>query len=271
MMPPPPDALTIRPGTFLSVRIDQPLSSDRSQAGDVFSATLVKPVVVDGVVVAYPGQTVEGQVTEAQKAGRAGGNASRLGIQLTSLSLADGTQAPVHSQLIARSGGSNAGRDVGVIAGTTATGATIGAIANGGYGAGIGAAIGAAAGTVGVLLTRGQPTIVPAESVLTFRVDAPVTVVTARAPQAFRYVEPADYDRPPAPLQPPQVAQPRPSMCGPYGCAAPYYGAPYWGPSVYWGAYWGPRVWVGPGFYRGYYRGGYHRGGYYRAYRGYHH
>ena len=270
MLPPPADNLVIRPGTYVTVRIDQALSSDHSQPGDAFSATLVKPIVVDGVVVAYPGQTVEGQVMEAQKAGRAGGNVSRLVIQLTALSVADGTQVPVHSQLIARSGGSTAPRDFGVIAGTTATGAAIGAMADGGFGAGIGAAVGAAAGTVGVLLTRGQPTIVYPETVLTFRVDAPVNVSTARSPQAFRYVEPADYDRPPASLQPQaQVApQPRPAACGQYGCPPPYYPsypyywgapAPYWGPTVYFGAaYWGPRVWVGPAYYHGYYRGYHH-------------
>ena len=47
-----PPQLTIKPGTFVTVRIDQPLSSDRNQQGDTFSATLARPVVVDGVVVA---------------------------------------------------------------------------------------------------------------------------------------------------------------------------------------------------------------------------
>src|SRR5262249_22996547 len=50
--------LILRPGTYISVRVDQPLSSDHNQQGDSFSATLVKPVVVDGIVVADRGQTV---------------------------------------------------------------------------------------------------------------------------------------------------------------------------------------------------------------------
>ena len=77
--PPPaiPAQLTIKPGTYVTVRINQPLSSDRNQAGDAFSATLVRPIVVDGVVVADRGQTLGGKVTEAKKAGRVEGT-SRL-------------------------------------------------------------------------------------------------------------------------------------------------------------------------------------------------
>src|SRR5579871_4124421 len=61
---PVPPSLTIKPGTYVTVRINQPLSSDRNQAGDAFSATLVKPVVVDGYVVAQTGQTLGGHVVE---------------------------------------------------------------------------------------------------------------------------------------------------------------------------------------------------------------
>src|SRR5690242_15704802 len=72
-----PPQLTIRQGTYVTVRINQPLSSDRNHPGDAFSATLAKPLVVDGVVVAERGQTIGGRVAEAQKAGRAQG-VSRL-------------------------------------------------------------------------------------------------------------------------------------------------------------------------------------------------
>src|SRR5579872_2126881 len=53
-----PPRLVIKPGTYLTVRVNQPLSSDHNQAGDAFSATLLRPVVVDGIVVAQSGQTV---------------------------------------------------------------------------------------------------------------------------------------------------------------------------------------------------------------------
>src|SRR5271163_3815247 len=97
--PPVPAHLTMKPGTYVTVRINQPLSSDKNQTGDAFTATLSRPVVVDGVVVAGPGQVVAGRVSEAQKAGHGQGN-SRLGLQLTSLTLVDGQQVPIQSGLV---------------------------------------------------------------------------------------------------------------------------------------------------------------------------
>src|SRR5712692_8218909 len=124
-----PPQLTIRPGTYVTVRVNQPLSSDRNQPGDAFSATLVRPIVVDGVVVAERGQTLGGRVAEARKAGRVEG-VSRLGVQLTELTLVDGQQVPIQCGLISRSGPTSVGRDAGAIAGTTAVGAAAGAAAD---------------------------------------------------------------------------------------------------------------------------------------------
>ena len=258
-----PPRLTIKPGTYLTVHINQPLSSDRNQPGDAFAASLARPLVVDGIVVAQAGEMVGGRVVEAQKAGRVSG-VSRLKLQLTDLTLVDGQQLPVQSQMVTRSGPTSEGRDAGAIAGTTALGAAVGASADWGRGAAIGAGAGAAAGIIGVLLTRGAPTVVYPESVLTFRIEAPVIVATDRAPQAFRYVEPGDYDR--ANQQVAQQGPPRlgvpgppppPAYYGPYGYG-PYgypYGGPYYGYGYpYYGSF---GVFIGPRFYRGgfYYRG----------------
>jgi len=259
---PVPSQLTIKAGTFITVRLDQALSSDKSHVGDSFTASLVRPIVVDGVVAAQPGQTIGGRVTNAEKAGRVQG-VSQLGIQLTDLTLADGQQVPIQSQFLNSTAGTSRGRDAGAIGGTTALGATIGAVADGGYGAGLGAAAGAAASTIGVLLTRGHATVIDQESILTFRIVAPVTFSTDRASQAFRYVEPEDYRQTYTAQQPAPPAL-QPSYCGPYGCppppvyGSPYYG-PYYGPSFY--PYnWGPQFSLiyGRSFYGGrpyYYHG----------------
>ena len=136
-----------------------------------------------------------GRVAEAKKAGRVEGT-SRLALQLTGLTLVDGTQANIQSQMVQRNGQTSVGNDVGAVAATTAMGAAIGAAADWGRGAAIGAGAGAAAGLVGVLLTRGRPTVVYPETLLTFRLESPVNVDLTRAPQAFRYVGPDDFDRP---------------------------------------------------------------------------
>jgi hypothetical protein len=168
--------------------------------------------------------------------------------------LVDGQQLPIQCQLISRKGPTSVGQDAGVIAGTTGLGAAIGAAAGWGKGAAIGAGAGAAAGIIGVLVTRGHPSIITPEQVLTFRLEAPLTIYTTLAPQAFRYVQPNEYDHP-------YYNQPGP---GPYASAAPppapYYAYPYpypyyysyfWGPSF--GFYWGPGYWWGGRWYRGYY------------------
>ena len=250
-----PARLAIRPGTFVTVRMNQWLSSDRNQQGDTFYATLADPLVVDGVVVAQRGQNVAGRVTEAVQAGRAQGT-SRLGFELTELSLVDGQQVSIQSQAASRAGRNSVGRDVGAVATTTALGAAIGASADYGRGAAIGAGVGAAAGILGVLLTRGQPTVVAPETLLTFRIEAPVNIATDRAPQAFRFVEPPDYQRQAGPPQ----TQPRPG----YAVAPPPYPGygPQYAPYSYWGYGPGLSVYVGPrrGYFRGYgYRGGFRR------------
>jgi hypothetical protein len=238
-----PPRLTIKAGTYVTVRLNEILSSDRSMVGDAFTATLTKPIVVDGVVVASRGQYVTGRVTEAKKAGRVAGT-SRLGIQLVELPVVDGQQLPIQSELLTRNGTTSTGRDVGAVAATTGVGAAIGAGVNGGVGAGVGAGAGLIVGLAGVLLTRGNPTVVYPETMLTFRVNQDTTVSTERSMQAFRFVQPADYEQAaPAMVRRPLPPRPYPYAGGyaPYGYPYPYYGYPYWGPGV--GFY------FGPGFY----------------------
>jgi hypothetical protein len=233
--PPIPASLTVPPGTYFTIRLSQALSSDHNKVGDVFTATLDRPIIVNGVVVAERGQAVSGRVSEVDKGGILKGS-TKLGIELTDLTLADGTQVPVHSQLISLAGPPKGGRNVAIVGGTTAVGATAGAIAGGGEGAAIGAGAGAAAGLVGALLTKGYPTVIPPEAALTFRMDQPITVATDHAPQAFRYANPGDYNQPqfasrPGP-PPPPAYYPRPYYPGYYpGYYGPYaYGYPYYYP-----------------------------------------
>jgi hypothetical protein len=173
--PPAPSKLTIPAGTWVTIRVNEPLSSDHNQAGDAFFATLAQPLVVDGYVVARRGQQVSGVISEAQKAGRVSGT-SHLGLELTEVGLADGHQVQVKSKLVERRGPTSVGRDAFAIGATTATGAAIGAAVNGGVGAGVGAGAGLVVSTIGVLLTRGRPTIVYPETPLTFRLETPVTI-----------------------------------------------------------------------------------------------
>ena len=235
---PAPGQIVLPAGAWITARVDQTISSDHAQAGDSFTATLVEPLVADGFVIARRGQTISGRVAEAQKAGRVKGT-SRLALEITEISLVDGRQLPLRSQLMEYSGGTSVGRDAGAIGTTTGVGAAIGAAAGGGMGAGIGAAAGAVASTVGVLVTRGRETVVFPETPIKFRTLAAVAVTTDRAEHAFQPVRQEDYE-------PRQQLQRRATVAHP-----PYY-ATYPYPYFY-----GPRFFFysGPRFYgRGYHR-----------------
>lgn len=239
-----PPQLTLKAGTYVTVRIDQLLSSSKNHAGDAFAATLVRPIMVDGWVVAERGQTLGGRVSEVKKAHGMG--VSRLGVQLADIPLSDGQQVPVQTALINRQSPSAAGRDAAAIAGTTALGAGVGAAAAWGTGAAWGAGAGFVAATLGVLLSHGYPSIIPPESVLTFRIEQPVTISTTAAPQTFRPVEPSDYQQAPPPRMMTRGPGYPPPPAGPayyYGPGYyPYYPYPYfWGPGFYGGYFFGPR------------------------------
>ncbi len=252
---PPPSLLTIPAGTVVIMRLNEPLSSDHNQIGDQFTGVLEQPIVVNGWVVARRGQTVVGQVKSVKKAGRVVGT-SQLGVELTNLTLVDGEQAPVLTELWKASGGTSHGADAATIAGGTGLGAAIGAAADWGRGAAIGAGAGAVAGIGAVLLTRGRPTILEPESQLTFRLVDPVKVDTANSQQAFLPVSQEDFGG--GRGSRPRLRGPNGNYYGnnygeyappPCGYAYPCYYAP-----GYVGVYPAFGWWWGPGFYgRGWY------------------
>jgi hypothetical protein len=238
----PPQTLTLPAGTIVRVRVDEWLSSDRNLAGDSFSAVLDQPIVVNGWVVARRGQAQTGRVSTVKKG--AHGGTSQLGVELPELTLVDGQQLPLQTQLLQTSAGSSQGRDVAAVGTTTGLGAVIGAIAGGGTGAAIGAGVGATAGIVGVMSTRGRPTEIAPESVLTFRLQSPVTISTDKSQFAFQPVTQSDYDS--------RSAQGRPRMLRPGPPPPPYYGYPY--PYAY-GYPYPYAYYPGPFFGFGYYGG----------------
>ncbi len=243
---PAPATLTVPAGTWLKVRVNEPLSTDHNKTGDLFSATLVQPLIAQGFVVARPGQPIGARISESLKAGRVKGT-SHLAVELTDITLVDGQHAPLKTELVQYSGGSTVGRDVAAVGTTTGVGAAIGAAASGGVGAGIGAGAGLGASLIGVLVTRGRPTVILPEEVLTFKTSAPITIATDAAPQAFQQAQPQDYyeARPMLQRRPVGAAYyggpgpyPYPYAYGPYPY---YYGPGYYGPGIVIGGRFGRR------------------------------
>jgi hypothetical protein len=178
--PPQPRTVTLSAGTLLPVRLGETLTSEKNKEGDSFTATLDKPLVIDGAVVAERGARLEGRVVEADRAGKVRGVA-HLAIELVRLTTADGQRIKIRTEAFHKDGQAERGRDAAKIGAGAAIGAAIGAIAGGGRGAAIGAGVGGAAGTGTVLATRGQPAELPVETRISFRVNDPVTI-TERLP-----------------------------------------------------------------------------------------
>ena len=257
-----PATLTLPAGTVIVVRTTSWISSDKNQPGDRFSATLEQPLIGNGWVVVRRGQTVTGRVSVAQKAGH-GNSSSQLGLELGELTLVDGQVLPVNTQLVQNAGvrprANSADRDVATVGTTTVLGAVIGGVIGGGSGAAVGAGLGAVAG-LGVLSTHGGPTVVYPETVLSFRLEAPLSISTEQSQVAFQPVGQGDYP-PPAPSRDQDAYGRAPRR---YAVAAPY--GPYYYPyGPYYDYGWGyPAPFFGVGFYGPVFRGPVFRGGFRR-------
>jgi hypothetical protein len=174
--PPPPKPIeyVIPASTKINVRTTTPLSTKTEATGAAFAASLMEPIVVDGVTLAAAGSEVDGVVVLSDPGGRVKGKAS---ISITLKSIA-GKHGPIAVQTNNREALAKGTVKKDVVRGgiMTGAGAAIGAIAGGGKGAAIGAGIGGAAGVGTAMATKGAPAVFPAESALTFTLKAPVTI-----------------------------------------------------------------------------------------------
>lgn len=167
-------AWTVPAGSTLVVRINSALDSERSQIGETFNASLVEPLVVQGIEVAPVGSQVRGRIAQVNEAGRVRGAAElRLELDRITVNGVPYALATNEYQEVAESRGGESARRIGIGAGL---GAAIGAIAGGAQGAAIGAGIGG--GTAGAVqvLTRGERINIPAETLLGFTLSEPLVV-----------------------------------------------------------------------------------------------
>lgn len=169
-----PASVTIPAGTVVFVRLGETLSSKDSQAGQGFSATVARPIAVNGKTVVEQGAAARGTVVDAKAMGHFKGGAL-LEIRLNSVTI-NGQETSVHTAAVERELKGKGKRSAGFIGGGAGAGALIGALAGGGKGAAIGAAAGAGAGTAGAAFTGNKEIVMPAESTVSFKLTKAIEV-----------------------------------------------------------------------------------------------
>lgn len=171
----PVDLTRIEPGTVVPVRTNQFISSRRAD-GRVFTGTVSQDVLGSNGALAIP----RGSSVELIVRSRPDGD---LILDLDSVVI-DGRRYAVdasakHLDAERKDGVGGNERTGRYVGGGAALGAIIGAIAGGGEGAAIGAGAGAAAGAASEMATSGREVRVPAETLLTFRIEQPLTMGVA--------------------------------------------------------------------------------------------
>lgn len=166
-------------GMVIPIRMVEPLDSATSQPDQSFHATLASDLVSDDMVAAPRGTPVLGRIVDARDAAHFKGN-SLLSLELTQIDLR-GRHIAVVTDTFSRQGAGRGKNTAEKAGGGAVLGSLIGALAGGGKGAAIGAIAGAGAGTGVNAATRGQQVQIASETLINFRLQSPVTVVTSRA------------------------------------------------------------------------------------------
>ena len=173
--PAAPVEVSIPAGTRLAIRIDQTISVKSSRPGDEFTGEVVEPILArDNGILVPRGTRVRGRVDAAHRRGHFKG-ASLLELRLTAMRL-NGTEYPLETRDFAESKRGKGRRSAALIGGGAGLGMLVGGLATGGAGLLWGGLAGGGAGTAAAGLTGNRDLVIPAESVVRFRLANDVVV-----------------------------------------------------------------------------------------------
>jgi len=183
---PQPAPLVLPRGTRLEVRLNRTIDVKHTESGDRFNGSLAQAVVVGNTIAVPQGAGATGEVLLAHRRGRFKGQ-STLALTLTRLDV-NGTAYRIDTGTLARSKKGKGKRTAAFIGGGAGMGMLIGGIATGGVGLLVGGLAGGGAGALGAAFTGNRDLSIPAETVVTFRLQdaltlAPETQVSALQPQ----------------------------------------------------------------------------------------
>jgi hypothetical protein len=167
-------AIVVPTGTVLTIRLDQAVGSKISESGQPFTGTTTSDITIDGKTAIPSGARASGVVSDAKALGRFKGGAV-LAIKLTSIEVG-GRAHSIETSSIVQSAKGKGKRTAVLAGGGAAVGALIGGLAGGGKGAAIGALAGGGAGTAGAAYTGNKDIVLPAESAVSFKLEAPLEI-----------------------------------------------------------------------------------------------
>jgi hypothetical protein len=182
--PPQPLKVTIEQGTSISVRLIDSIDSETNQPGDSFHASLNAPLSAEGSQVIPAGADITGHIVDLKSAGKFAGQ-SLVVLQLDSIA-ANGKSYNLQTDQFRKEGSSRGKNTAEKVGGGAIVGGIIGALAGGGKGAAIGTAAGAGVGGGAQAASKSQQIKLPSETILTFTLQAPVTVIKQQDPNAGR-------------------------------------------------------------------------------------
>jgi hypothetical protein len=172
---------TLATGTQISVRTNEAIQADNATEGRTYSAVIEQDVMDSAGNLAIPrGSDAQLVVRRVNQGGTL--SAGSLALDLESVRVGGQTYR-VSTTDIEKGSDRNLGankRTAEMVGGGAVLGTLLGAIAGGGKGAAIGAAAGAAVGAGAQVLTKGDKVRVPAETILTFRLDQPLELRAIR-------------------------------------------------------------------------------------------
>ena len=167
-------------GSQISVRTNEAIQADKNSAGRTYTAQIAQDIMgANGQLLVPRGSPATLTVAPVSNSGISGaisGDQVALGLQSINVN---------GQNYMVASAAQNVGNDRGIGAnkrtaemtgGGAVLGTLIGAVAGGAKGAIIGAVVGGGAGAAAQVATRGSNVNVPAESVLTFKLDQPLTL-----------------------------------------------------------------------------------------------
>lgn len=180
-----PNAPVVRPvdvqvpaGTELPIRVNQRISVKEAHAGDRFTGEVVRPIMSGNSVAIPAGTPVNGVIDASHKRGHFKG-ASLLELRLVSMNL-NGQRYTLDTADNVSTKKGKGKRSAALIGGGAGAGMLIGGLASGGVGLLVGGLVGGGAGTAVGGLTGNKDIVIPAESVVNFKLADDLVVQPQR-------------------------------------------------------------------------------------------